>query len=299
MLTINRIKTSDDITNIANCELTSSPFALFENESLNVIPTEYPISLYLCETDRLIIKLVNKYRILTSLLIVEALRKFSDCTETESFIENRIKLLVRADYLQISEIVCADGKVCSTRFYSMGYRGRGLVKALGCHRIASYIAQIADTPEWVKRIISCNQFLIRYGISYEEVEAGFVVAAQPRTAAGGDLVFRPTAFVKGEDTLFVESVRKSDNWLDNFDDKLGRMKKVVKNRNINCELHNPQLVVVCEDIEQMKQVFGYIAKKRLPFGVCCTCDALIYNSPENCLYALEKRTFLDILIHAA
>jgi len=303
MIKINYLNNSDAIDNtavFAEYEAVNSPFMIYDNESLNICQNDYPISLYINDTDKQIVALINKFRILTSMQIIEALRLYFDSDADETYVKNRIKLLVKANYVQLSVITCDDGRMCSARFYSIGYRGRGLIKALGALRISSYIAQIAETPSDVKRIASCNQFLIRSGIPFDAIESGQVVAAQPKSDFKGDLVFRNTAMVTGDTSLFVESVRTSDCRFEKLDNKLDRMKKVVKKRDINVDINNPMLIVVCESISHMKQVLDYLASKRLPFEACCTCDQLTYSVPDNCLYAVKrKRSIFGLPVYAA
>ena len=291
-MNINRISSADmlndkEITDI--CDFHNSPFALYDGESVKVLFNDNPISLHITDTDKQILTLINKYRILTSGQIITALEKFFCCSAKNDALKLRLKKLVKADYVQMSEIMCDDGKVCTARFYSSGYRGRGLLKALGETTIASYISQIADCAESVKKIASCNQFLIMTGLPYDNVQSGFVIAAQPKTEVKGDLVFRPTAVVNCERTLLVESVRRNADWSEKLDDKLGRMKKTLKKRNVNHEVCDPLLIIVCEDAAQMKRVLEYTAAKKLPLEVCCTCDALTYNVPDSCLYGLGKK----------
>ena len=181
MIKINYLNNSDAIDNtavFAEYEAVTSPFMIYDNESLNICQNDYPVSLYISDTDKQIVALINKFRILTSMQIIEALHLYFNSDADETYVKNRIKLLVKANYVQLSVITCDDGRMCSARFYSIGYRGRGLMKALGALHVASYIAQIADNPADVKRVVSCNQFLINCGVPFESVESGLVAAAQ-------------------------------------------------------------------------------------------------------------------------
>lgn len=270
-----------------------SPFVLYEGETFRVHQNDHPTSLALTDLDKLILMHVNKYRILTSAQIIEVMRKGGLENAEDDKIKSRLKALTRSSFLQCSGFESPDGRVCFTHFYSIGYRGRGLLKAMGVARISSYVSQIADTPWRAKKITACNQFLIRTGVPFDAIEHGHIVLAPAKN--GGkvtECIFRPTALVQGERTLLVEGVRTNDGWWEELEGKLARVEKVLKKREHNVELKNPMVVLVCESLSHMEETMDALSEKHYGFPIACTCDPLTYQMPDHCLYAVKPKKSL-------
>jgi len=277
-----------------------SPFSLYEGETAKLYCPEGFFYTSVSELDKQIIGLVNRYGLLTSNLICCALSNSGVQEADEITVKHRLRALTKAQYLNKTEIFNACG-VSAVRVYSVGFRGRGLLKATSvAPRLAGYISTLAEDQVRIKKILSANQFLIRTGVPAEAVESCQVVFSKRFFSNSASNIFRPQAVVKASDsTNIIESVKRNVGWEKELLAKMDRMDAVFRRRTHNIELKAPYLTLIAEDPAHMKEIMRIVSAGRHSFPIFFTCDTLTYSTPENCLYKVAEEPFLHSLFKKA
>ncbi len=94
--------------------------------------------------------------------------------------------------------------------YSVGYRGRGLLKALSVHRgLTGYISELCNDPVRIKKTLSANQFLIRTGVTLDNIEVCQTVLSRQKFKKDTDYIFRPRAVVQEGSLISSNLIKKA------------------------------------------------------------------------------------------
>lgn len=270
-----------------------SPFAVVNGEYINSnITTEYGYSFPLHEEDKLILIVTNKFLLLTSALIEKILTNHGmEITQHE--IQLRLRKLSNSQYLDKMEFCSENGK-SSSKFYKVGYRGRGFLKSMNIKpNHPNYIAEIDATQ--AKKILSSVQYLIRSNTDFDSINvcmACFVPSENENEKATE--IFRSQATIQTENTsIFVEAVRNNTS-IEDLKNKLNRMNRVFMSPQTNIRCVNPTLVLICENLHHMLSTMKRIRKHiHCNFDVYYTCDTAVYEDANN-LY--RSQSFLEMLL---
>ena len=249
-----------------------------------------------CELDKSIIRQVNTYRILTAPLIYQALTNCGEACINEVALKHRLRELTDAQFLTKTDFVSHSGNaaICC---YSVGYRGRGLLKALSENqRLTGYISALGDDPVRIKKILSTNQFLIRTAVPSNKVEVCQTILSRQKFKHATNYIFRPQAIVQDDSgTCIIESVRQNERWMEDLIDKLGRMAAVFKRKEHNVPLTAPSVTLIAENKAHMKEIMRLVRSHKYHFPIVFTCDTLTYQTPDNCTYRLAEDRFFGSL----
>ena len=275
-----------------------SPFATYAAEELVRYIPEAPRSLFLTDLDKMILIVLNKYQVLTSALMVSALRNLGLENFNQSDIQNRLRLMSDAAFTVRSEFRSATGR-SANKVYTLGYRGRGWLKANGKRvALAGYIDNL-DVSD-VKRLLSVNQYLIRTNKDFESVavcQPVFVTDSNGQKK--DDMIFRAFGFVTTEtNDVIVESVRRSENWKVDLENKMARIEKVVKSKratNLSRTLKTPTIILICEDDCHMSECMGILSRSNLNLHFCH--DLGVYSDANNCLKRAKKEDTKESLFY--
>lgn len=275
-----------------------SPFAVyygetFENATGEVMPHFEP-----SELEQLILIMVDKFLVVTSILLCEAIKSLQVGNITQADIQGRLKKLANAGFLVKHVFSTPDGNHSATAVYKLGFRGIGYLKGLGKRaRLQGYLAQSDATH--IKRILSAVQFVVKQKVAPEDYEICPIVMVPTKDPEmRTDKIFRPQAMICSEDrTVFVESIRQNETWKQEIVDKLNRIATVINSKKKNIPIQNPALVLVAESTKHMQEIIKLVESEYVypKIEIFYTADPIIYTQPESCLYQI-KRNFWDTLL---
>lgn len=266
-----------------------SPFSVFEGEELVRFVPECPRSIFLSDLDKMILVILNTYHLLTSALLTTALENLGLKNFNQSDIQNRLRLLSESAFIEKGEFRSLTGK-SANKLYSLGFRGRGWLKANGKRVVLAGYLEKLDACD-AKRILSVNQFLIRSKKSFEDS-----LICQPIFVTNNlgerkdDMIFRAFGLVRQDDCDYiVESVRRSDTWKNDLTNKMARIEKVVKSKRLNLEkpLKNPVITLICEDERHLLECMDTLKDSKLTLRY--SHDLAIYKDADNCLSLPPKK----------
>lgn len=288
------------INDLTNNETKTSPFAVYPGESIKIREVPSPRHMYITDVDKVILVFINKYLVLSSKLLLQALRNAKMEIEQKD-LQNRLHMLTDAAYLQSARFTNEDGTYAAGMVYSVGYRGRGYLKCINVQpKLSGYIAQLDSSS--VKRYLSVNQYLINTGKNYSATEVGHTILVPEPRKDRPDKIFRAYGMVQEEDkTVIVDAVRK-DVGKEYLLERLERMHDTISHRNCNTQVHKTvELVLITESCEHLKEVNSWLKGKHFnKLSICLSTDTLTNNQPECCLVEREKSTgFFRSLFTAA
>lgn len=294
---MNPVTTLKNSTEFNHEDNVQTPFAIFEHET--IIPAKnLPASILPTELDYHILSIVEKTLFCTSALIrVQLERCGIEFDETN--VKRRIKRMCESDFLEGYRFQTADEKLSAYAVYKLGWRGAGFLKAHGTHpRLNAYLANVCKDPIQTKKILSAAQLVIRTGLQLEDTAFCQAVFVPTKNSTKSTKIFRPHAIVRtGQETLIIEAVRQNEGWADNFLEKLGRMETVCRSRSTNVPIHNPALVLVAENCAHMNMLLHMLERRGCTIPVYFTADTLVFSSPHDHLFALQKKkTFWHTLL---
>ena len=279
-----------ELTN--NAEENLSPFAVYPNEELKRLEVGAPGHIFITDIDKLILLVLNKYQVLTSSLMMVALTNLGLENAEQKDIQRRLKLLVSSNFVTKAQFETPNGRAAA-KCYMLGYRGRGYLKSIAQQvKLTGYIAGIDHIQ--CKKILAVNQYLIRTEQEQSKVEVCLPIYVPSKTEEKSSLIFRPQATLFDDHTVFIEAVRSDDTELAYLLEKLDRMEKVLRRKDHNVEISNPEVILVCENQNHMKMVMKAIAEKKYHFDLKFTSDTLIYSEPQHCMFSISMpRTFFS------
>lgn len=267
---------------------TTSPFAIYPNESLKRYEVGAPCHVYLTDLDKVILMVLNKYHVLTSSLLTQAMSQLGLENAEQKDVQSRLKLLANGNFVTKAQFESPDGK-SAARCYMLSYRGRGFLKAIGQQvKLTSYIGGLNHIQ--CKKILAVNQYLIRTNVSHHSIQSCIPVFVPSKTEEKSSLIFRPQATITGEKTIFVEAVRGDDLDFSAISEKLDRMERTLRKKEHNISVNNPELVLVCESASMMRNLMKHVNCSKYHFEIKFTADPLIYEDPVNCIYQMEAPT---------
>lgn len=288
------------INDLANNETKTSPFAVYPGERISIREVPSPRHMYITDVDKVILVFINKYLVLSSKLLLQALRN-AKMEIDQKDLQKRLHMLTDAAYLQSARFTNADGTYAAGMVYSVGYRGRGYLKSINVQpKLGGYVAQLDSSS--VKRYLSVNQYLINTGKDYGVTEVGHTLLVPEPRKDRPDKIFRAYGMVQEEDkTVIVDAVRK-DVDKEYLLERLERMNDTISHRNCNTQVHKTvELVLIAESCEHLKEVNSWLKGKHFSkLSICLSTDTLTNNQPECCLVEREKSTgFFRSLFTAA
>lgn len=271
-------------------EIKTSPFATYKNEKVTRYTVDCPRGHFLNDLDKAILLCLNKYLILTSKLLEQALRNIGLENFEQKDLQIQLKFLSQSNFVQKGEFSSPNGKSAS-KFYILGNRGRGFLNSIGETVIlTNYLASL-DTIG-IKKILSANQFAIFTSSDFNKVKTcQTIFVPDTNEEKRSNIIFRPQSLLfENDQTIIVETIRQEDDWKTHALDKLHRINKVLNNkRKTNIEITNPSLVLICESEEHMHQVIELIANQKLKLNILFTHDTEIYDNPKDCLYEYKPQ----------
>ena len=282
---------------------TNSPFAVYEGEQLVKTVRHQSGTSTISITndiDKLIIVAVNRYLVVTSVLLQKALQSMG-VVLIQKDLQKRLRVLAAGEFLDAFRFQSPTAR-SSNVVYMMGWRGVGFLKANGIKPLGGlYLKELSPTQ--IKQLLSAAQFLIKTEVDIDDFVMRELVVVSGKADDGK--IFRSPAVVRqAEETILIESVRKCSDWETHVSDKLQRIDSVVTDkgdRNVPICKQGLSVLLVAEDTIHMQQVMRLIEKRfrSLSMPVLFTCDSLTYSQPDTCVFSLAKKpVFLASLFTA-
>ena len=288
------------INDLTNNETKTSPFAVYPGERISICEVPSPRHMCITDVDKVILVFTNKYLVLSSKLLLQALRHAGMSVEHKE-LQRRLHMLTDAAYLQSARFTNEDGSYAAGMVYSVGYRGRGYLKSINVQpKLGGYIAQLDCSS--VKRYLSVNQYLINTGKDYGATEVGHTLFVPEPKKERPNKIFRAYGMVFEENkTVIVESVRR-DAVKEDLLERLNRINETLSHKKCNTQVHkNVDLVIITESCNHLKEVNDWLKGRHYRrLNICLSTDPLTNSQPECCLVEREKPTgFFRSLFAAA
>lgn len=278
-------------------------FAYTEGISFTAVENTNPTSMYIADVNKLMLVVVNRFLIMTadqlSNYLVNTLH-LEGMNATE--IEKQLQLMTRANFLAEYDFRDSESQLMYAA-YCLGYRGRGLLKAMNeAPRMTGFIAQL-DACLALK-LLASNQYLIEKRVSLKTMQVAKTILAQGKNIEKTHLIARPQGMVQTEEgTQLLEAVRRKENYLEQLLEKLGRMQLLLDRTDLNVQISVPSVALICEDEEMLAEVQTCLSGKKYCFNVYGITDNTITSSkPSIIVQASEKRLWEILrtkLFHAA
>lgn len=270
--------------------MTNNRFAYTEGTTFTAVENATPTSMYIADVNKLMLVVVNRFLILTadqlSNYMVDTLH-LEGMNATD--IEKQLQLMTRANFLTEYAFRNSENHLMYAA-YGLGYRGRGLLKAMNeAPRMTDFIAQL-DACRAMK-LLSSNQYLIESNTSIKTLQVAKTILAQGKDLQKTHLIARPQGMVQNDKgTQLLESVRRNANYLAQLLEKLGRMQLLLDRDDLNVQLSDPSVLLICEDEEMLAEVQKGLQGKKYCFDVFGTEDGeIVPSSVRQIVQASEKR----------
>lgn len=273
---IGELKRRKDI-DFSTIRATASPYMARAGEALEMIPNErfrgYIDQLSISREERLVLGCVNYLMFATSMQVYWML---SDCDIEQDEIHKILTKMYHAGYLHKMQFKSEKG-ISSFKVYALtGNRGYCLYKSVFGGRANSKrdYYEREDLAVRVKQILSANQLMAQL-ISVKE--SGIPSHCQVFSIGRifqKPMLMRTIGFVELEESPYwVEPVRRNENYLSSFEDRLDRFKYFQKNYKRIDEIYGskinskPKMIVIAEDEEHMKELMACVAEREIPHVV--------------------------------
>ena len=277
-----------------------SPFAVFdESERIVKVEPSFRASVYITDLDKAILTVINSNLVSTSALIFKQLQTREDVVD-QAIIKQRLNKLCKAEFVDKYQYINKDGSYSANKTYALGYRGRGLLKAIGIQvNKQQYLQNMIETePTQIKRLLSAQQFAVSYqNNNFKIGEVTFI----PHRSGNAKHIFRSHATVEtNNETIFVESIRNDGTLNEFISDKIRRILDVCKNKSkANIEIKSPVVVLICEDANHMSYVKNELENKlkinNIKLMIINDLD-VYYGKNKPADVNLKKTSFLDVFM---
>lgn len=269
---------------------TASPYAIRPNEKVEIAKPErlfgYIDKLTITEKERLILGCVNYLMFATSMQISWMLASHGI---EQKEIHKTLSKMYHAGYLHKMEFR-ENGAISSFKVYAItGDRGYMLFKQIFGTRPNTKrdFFNKEDLPIRIKQILSANQLMAQLvGIAKCDIPSHSQVFSIKRLFKKPMLIRTIGYFEINQTSYWVESVRKCDDYITNFEDRLKRLEYFQKNYrridkvNDTALASKPHIIVIAEDEKHMKELICSV--KEYDFtDVTFTHDMALIGNWEN------------------
>lgn len=275
----------------------TSPFAVRENEFWEKKPTSHPRYIELDQVQGEIIKLCNRYLILTERMLDQCLH-ILDYPYPRTWLHPQLLSLAESGYLD--QMVIKGKNAAPINAFAVGCKGSGWLKSNHIRpRLHSYIED-CDTIR-LKKILAANQFMTEKKYSCEKCLTGeMVIEHHKRTSSK---LFRGYGSVRDNGKqIYVEVVRNTEKYYDNLLEKLNRMDNTLEvNRKLSGQMTETEVVVITENEAMMREIKERLEKykKYRNFSIFVTYDRWLLGEGNDNLEKVVQRSFIERIFHVA
>lgn len=243
---------------------TESPYAIRPNETIEIVKPGkllgYIDQLNITQSERLVLGCVNYLMFATSMQIFWMLSGYGI---DQKEIHKILAKLYHAGYLHKLQF-CGNGGMSSFKVYAItGDRGYMLFKQV-FGRKPNTKRDFFNKEDFfvkVKQILSANQLMAQITDLKKCAIPSHSQVFSIKRLLQKPLLIRVTGYFEtGETGYWVESVRKCDNYMENFENRIKRLEYFQKNYKKIEEVNDtaiaskPHIIVIAEDEQHMKEL---------------------------------------------
>ena len=232
----------------------ASPFRYYPNERLEEVRTAAPSQIRLSELDHLVLGVINRTLVTTSLLLHRYLESAGLMNTTVENIRGCLRRLADNGYLNRRRFYTPDGQ-SNLQVFTLAEPGREEIRSRGRKTPRLGYLEHMDSIH-AKRQLAALQFVIGHDYVAEAAQTAYGRLVRDLQDTTGSHLFRPQAVIQAEGkTIFVEAVRDNPGAVEELMKKLKRFRATMNSDEINLSgSRNYELVIVAESYPHMKAV---------------------------------------------
>lgn len=231
-----------------------SPFRYYPNERLEEVRTTIPRQIRLSELDQLILAVINRCLVVTSLLLHRYLEDAGLKDTTADDIRGCLRRLSDNGYLTRLRFHTPDGQ-SNLQVYTLAELGREEIRRNGRNTLRLGYLQRMDSIH-AKRQLAALQFVIGQGYVPESSRTSYGRLVRDLRDTTDSHLFRSQAVIQAHNkTIFVEAVRDYPGATEELKKKLKRIRATINSDLLNLtESQNYEVVIVAECHPHMKRL---------------------------------------------
>lgn len=239
------------------------------------------------EVEKMILFAINNLVFATSLQITTYLNKSGADVESKS-VARKLTRLKEKSFIKQIEFV-SDNSTSSYKAYYLGYHGIGLLRALDRKTYSQgYVSEIKTAK--IKCLLASNQLLTQVMVKDTEFKVSKIILNENIR----NCIVRPQSILtNGGKTYLIEVVRKTENWKEEFLNKLRRYENVIEHYdNLNIKFsEKPNLIVQGESYDHMLEIMSMIKSRQdeVNIDIIFTFDRILLYSLKEAFFALEEK----------
>lgn len=257
-----------------------------------------PTSMYIADVNKLMLVVVNRFLLMTEDMMS---RYLLDTLKLQGMntgdLGKELRRMARSNFLTVYHLSdCENNKMLTV--FGLGYRGRGYLKSIQeAPRMTGYLAQV-DAYSTLK-ILAANQYLVKKQTPFPSLQVCKTILAQNKNIDKTHLIARPQGLVcTAHSTQLLEAVRRTPDYLEKLNEKLGRMQLLLDRDDLNVAVPAPSITLICEDGVMLEEIRQSLSGKRYFFPIYATTDAWIAEESaihEVSLVTASGKGFLERL----
>lgn len=231
-----------------------SPFCYYPGEHLEEVRSTIPTKIRLSELDQLILAVINRCLVVTTLLLHRYLEDAGLKGTTPDDIRGCLRRLADNGYLSRLRFQTPDGQ-SNLQVFTLAELGREEIRRRGRNTLRLGYLERMDSIH-AKRQLAALQFIIGQGYVPLSSQTSYGRLVRDLRDATGSRLFRTQAAVQGKDkTVFVEAVRDCPGATEELKKKLKRIRATLSSDLLNLTgFRNYELVIVAESYQHMKHL---------------------------------------------
>lgn len=239
------------------------------------------------EVEKMILFAINNLVFATSLQITTYLNKSGVNVESKS-VARKLTRLKEKSFIKQIEFV-SENSTSSYKAYYLGYHGIGLLRALDRKTYSQgYVSEIKTVK--IKCLLASNQLLTQIMGKDTEFKVSKIILNENIR----NCIVRPQSILTNDGkTYLVEVVRKTDDWKEEFSNKLRRYENVIEHYdNLNIKFsEKPSLIVQGESYDHMIEIMSMIKSRQeeVNIDIIFTFDRILLYNLEEAFFALEEK----------
>lgn len=232
----------------------SSPFRYYPNEQLEEVRAAIPGQIRLSELDQLVLGVINRVLVATSLLLHRYLEDAGLKNTTVDDIRGCLRRLADNGYLTRLRFHTPDGQ-SNLQVFTLAELGREEIRRRGRNTLRLGYLERMDSIH-AKRQLAALQFVIGHGYVPEAAKTSYGRLVRDLRDSTGSHLFRTQAVVQAMDkTIFVEAVRDYPGATEELKKKLKRIRATINSDLLNLTgSQNYEVAIVAECYPHMKRL---------------------------------------------
>jgi len=279
----------------SDIKATVSPFAVRPGEKIECVLKErkygYIDKYTITENEKLVLRCVNFLSLATSKQVFSLL---SNYPITHDEIHKILTKFYNGGYLRKLEFVSDLGKSSYKVYTLCGGRGSILYQSVFEQRPSktTLIEMLTDVADF-KRILACNQFMCQIeGLKKTQIPSHFQVFTLKRFLQK-PLLLRTGGYIEtNTGCVFIEGVRREDNYVEKFKERLSRYERIILNYKKLDSIFDsyvpsmPSLLIIAEDKAQQDEIMQLCKKSKLAHNTLFTHDMALVGPLETAFKTL-------------